>query len=183
MSHDDDMSDVTRVLGGDTEAFSGIVRRNQHLLLAFGRRFFSNGADVEDFVQEVFLQAYRRLSTFRGEGRFRSWLLGIAYHLAIRTKRRLPDYHSLEPETVPDTGETPERSLVRGEASRTILEAIRGLPERFATCVDLFFFFGLTYNEISATTGHPLNTVRSHIRRAKERLRETLYDDVMGGLL
>ena len=53
------------------------------------------------------------------------------------------------------------------------------LPERFATCLDLFFFFGQSYAEISETTGHPINTVRSHIRRAKEMLRATLSPDLV----
>ena len=181
MSHDDDVDDVKRVLSGETEAFARIVRRHQRVLFAFGRRFFPNRADVEDFVQDVFLQAYRRIATFRGDGLLRSWLLGIAYHHAVRTNGLRPELTSLDEQTMQDSTESPERQLLRREACRSIAQAIRRLPERFATCLDLYFFFGMTYEEISRTTGHPVNTVRSHIRRAKERLREMLSDDMLEG--
>jgi RNA polymerase sigma-70 factor (ECF subfamily) len=180
MSPDDDASAAKRVMAGDVEAFDGIVRRNQDRLVAFGRRFFNNLADVEDFVQEVFLQAFRRLSTFRGESRFSSWLLSIAYHIAVRLNRRLPDYDSTDVELLADLRSDPEQTVIRTEAARTVVQAMRALPTRFATCLDLFFFFGLTYEEISGTTGHPVNTVRSHIRRAKEQLRRALSDGVPG---
>ncbi len=178
MSHDDDAAAAERVMAGDVEAFAGIVQRNQHRLVAFGRRFFRNMADIEDFVQEVFLQAFRKLNTYRGESRFSSWLLSIAYHLAVRQMRRTPDYISLEIEEVTDTRHNPEQITLRRDAGRIVVEAMRSLPDKFATCLDLFFFFGQTYAEISATTGHPVNTVRSHIRRAKEMLRLSLSDDL-----
>lgn len=178
MSHDDDAVAAERVMAGDVEAFAGIVQRNQHRLVAFGRRFFRNMADIEDFVQEVFLQAFRKLNTYRGESRFSSWLLSIAYHLAVRQMRRTPDYSSLEIDEVTDTRHNPEQITLRCETGRIIVEAMRSLPDRFATCLDLFFFFGQTYAEISTTTGHPVNTVRSHIRRAKEMLRLSLPDNL-----
>ena len=178
MSRDDDAFAALQVVNGDVEAFDGIVRRNQGRLLSFARRFFRNIQDAEDFVQEVFLQAFRRLSTYRGDSRFASWLLAIAYNLAVRIKRRSPDYATLESEELPDLRDNPERSLVVAEACRTVIQAIRSLPERFATCIDMFFFFGMSYETISETTGIPMNTVRSHIRRAKETLRRNLQGDV-----
>ena len=181
MSLDDDAVAAERVVAGDVEAFAGIVRRNQNKLIAFGRRFFRDVADVEDFVQEVFLQAFRKLGTYRGEARFTSWLLTIAYNLAVRQKRRIPDYKSIELEKLTDERHNPEQLTMRREAGRVIADAMRSLPQRFATCLDLFFFFGQTYDEISTTTGHPVNTVRSHIRRAKELLRGSLADDLMEG--
>ena len=174
MRADDDIVAVQKVNAGDIDAFEGIVRRNQGRLFAFGRRFFSNVADIEDFVQEVFLQAFRKLDTFRRESRFSSWLMTIAYHLAVRQRQRTPQYTSLDPHILRDPAETPEEIAVRRDARRTVISEMRALPERFATCLDLFFFFGLTYEEISTTTGTPVNTVRSHIRRAKEALRGAL---------
>ena len=178
MSHDNDAAAAERVMAGDVEAFAGIVRRNQHRLIAFGRRFFRNMADIEDIVQEVFLQAFRKLNTYRGESRFSSWLLSIAYHLAVRQMRRTPDYSSREIDEVTDTRHNPEQITLQRDARRIVVEAMRSLPDKFATCLDLFFFFGQTYAEISATTGHPVNTVRSHIRRAKEMLRLSLSNDL-----
>lgn len=181
MSHDDDVLDVTRVLSGETEAFSGIVVRHQQVLVRFARRFFRERVDVEDFVQDVFLQAYRRLATYRNEGGLRSWLFAIAYNHAVRTKRVQPDYASLDEQLVTDPMPDPERAALRRETCAVIREAIRRLPVRFAACLDLYFFFGLTYAEISRTTGYPVNTVRSHIRRAKERLHAALSRELPEG--
>lgn len=179
MKADEDVAAVERVTAGDVHAFEGIVRRNQGKLFAFGRRFFSNIADVEDFVQEVFLQAFRKLETYRRESRFSAWLLTIAYHLAVRQQQRIPRYTSLDAETVRDPTLTPEQIAMEQEAKQTVLTEMRALPERFATCLDLFFFFGLTYKEISAAIGAPVNTVRSHIRRAKEALRGALAPQLL----
>jgi len=73
--------------------------------------------------------------------------------------------------------EVNQAAAIIRETTRAIVDAMRALPERFAVCIDLFFFFDQTYQEISETTGHPINTVRSHIRRAKEMLRAVLEPD------
>ena len=170
MTHDDDAAAIREVLSGEPDAFARIVRRYQRRLLAFGRRFFKNPVDREDFVQDVFLQAFRRLSTFRGEGRFSSWLLALAYHEAVRQRGRSPEYAAVETTVLEDPGDTPEEAVMKEEAKRIVVGAMRELPARYAACIDLFFFFGQTYEEISRATGYPLNTVRSHIRRAKALL-------------
>jgi RNA polymerase sigma-70 factor (ECF subfamily) len=174
MNRDDDAAAVDMVRNGDIEAFGEIVERHQGRLLAFARRYFPNQQDAEDFAQDVFLQAFRRIATYRGESRFLSWLLSIAYRHAVRTRDRQADYGLLDAEAVPGRAPDPAESLVVAEARREILQSLRELPVRFATCIDLYFFFGMDYESISETSGIPLNTVRSHIRRAKRRLRTTL---------
>jgi len=173
----DDVAAVNRVIGGETEAFGDIVKRNYRRLFAFGRRFFGNVLDIEDFVQDVFLQAYRKLYTYRQEARFTSWLLSIAYHIAVNQLRREHRDEAIE-EDLSDARGNPEMIALRRETGRLVVEAMRRLPERFATCLDLHFFFGQTYEEISVMTGHPINTVRSHIRRAKALLRPALAGEL-----
>jgi len=174
MTVDEDSLAIQQVLAGETEAFAGIVRRHQGRLFSFARRFFRNEADREDFVQDVFLQAFRRLETYRGEARFSSWLLSIAYHEAVRTRSRMIDHAVLESESIAAPGDTPEETALKNEARSVVVGAIRELPPRFAICLDLFFFFSNSYAEIAETTGIPLNTVRSHIRRAKKLLQTAL---------
>jgi RNA polymerase sigma-70 factor (ECF subfamily) len=72
----------------------------------------------------------------------------------------------------------PAREAIR-VAVRT---AVAGLPERYRACVDLFFFYERSYQEIEAITGYPVNTIKSHVFRAKKLLREQLAEFVEGGL-
>ena len=178
MMADEDSVAIRDVLAGRTEAFAGIVKRHQRRLFSFARRFFSNAADREDFVQDVFLQAFRRLETYRGDARFSSWLLSIAYHEAVRQRSHLVDHAAIETDTLAAPEDTPEEAVLKREARSVVVKAIRELPQRFAICLDLFFFFSQSYAEIAQTTGIPLNTVRSHIRRAKLLLQAVLSRDV-----
>lgn len=171
---------VRKTLDGDVGAFEELVRRYQRRLLAFGGRFFRNRDDAEDFVQEVFLRAFRKLATFRGEGRFYSWLMGIAYNLAVRTADVRPRDRSIEGVDVVSTEASPGEIAIRNDVAQAVAAAVRALPRRYGVCVDLFFVFGMSYQEISDTTGFRLNTVRSHIRRGKIILKEQLARTVGG---
>src|SRR6185295_11809901 len=77
-SDDDDDADVARVVGGDLEAFEGIVRRWQRRLVGLAWRFCRDRAAAEDMAQEAFLKAFRSLRAYRGESAFSTWLTAIA---------------------------------------------------------------------------------------------------------
>ncbi|MFW5744123.1 MAG: RNA polymerase sigma factor [Spirochaetota bacterium] len=170
---------VERVCGGETAEFAILVDRYQRQVISLGYRFFRRREEAEDFAQEVFLQAFRRLSTFRATGRFYSWLMRIAYTWATRVLRRRADYEALGEKPIPDPAPRPDEAFDRAESRRLVVDAIRTLPRRYADCIGLYYFFELSYQEVSDVTGHPLNTVRSHIRRAKRLLAERL-DDAFG---
>ena len=177
-SEDQDITVVRRVLDGDTEAFRVLVERHQSRVLGMGMRFLRNRESAEDYSQEVFLRVYRSLPTFRGESRFYSWLMRIAYHMAIDANssvRRVESLGEIEPV---DAGRTPEEQLLYLRTREAVQHAMKELPSYHAVCIELYFFFDLKYEEISAMTGFPVNTIKSHVRRAKIRLRETLADSV-----
>lgn len=167
---------VDRVRDGRTAEFATLVDRYQGPVLALGHRFFRRREDAEDFAQEVFLQAFRRLSTFRATGRFYSWLMRIAYTRGTRVLRRRADYEALGERPMPDPAPGPDEAYERAESRRLVVDAIRALPRRYADCIGLYYFFELSYQEVSDVTGHPLNTVRSHIRRARRVLADRLGD-------
>lgn len=170
---------VERVCGGETAEFAILVDRYQRQILALGYRFFRRREEAEDFAQEVFLQAFRRLSTFRATGRFYSWLMRIAYTWGTRVLRRRTDYETLGERPVSDPAPGPDEAFDRAESRRLVVDAIRTLPRRYADCIGLYYFFELSYQEVSDVTGLALNTVRSHLRRAKLLLAERL-DDTFG---
>ena len=167
---------ITRVLEGDVDAFSHLIQKYQRRVYALGMRFFHNQADADDFVQEVFIKVFKNLSGYRGEARFYSWLMRIAYNLGIDTIRTYSAYAQMPEIDFEDSSLGPEDSAILRESSATIKQAIESLPKKYAICLDLYFSFGLKYREISSITGIPVNTIKSHVFRAKEALRETLRD-------
>lgn len=173
----DDQLVVSQIVAGQKDLFRLLVRQYERAVFGMGLSFFRNQEDAGDFTQEVFLKAYRNLPGFEGRSKFSTWLYKIAYNTAINEVNRRKEYHSLAEEEVNKliSGiETPEGTAIRNAAKISIQEAIKELPERFRICVDLFFFYDCSYQEIEVITGIPVNTVKSHVFRAKILLKEKL---------
>jgi RNA polymerase sigma-70 factor (ECF subfamily) len=178
----DDLYIAGRVAAGERELFRHLVIRHQKAVYGMGRSFFRNHEDIADFVQEVFLKAYRSLARFESRSRFSTWLYTIAYNTAVNGVTRRREYQSLaENEEVVDR-DNPERKLIRDAARDAVLTAVGELPDRYRICVDMYFFYDRSYQEIGAITGFPVNTIKSHVFRAKKLLREKLKGIAEGGI-
>ena len=169
---DEDVLDL--VLEGDTEAFAILVRRHRSRVERLGMSFFHDAEEAADFSQDVFMKAYTALGSFKGRSAFSTWLLRIAYNTAINAKQRRRDNLSLDPdEGIPgDPGA--DEVHARSETIRIVREAMDSLPPKQAVCIELYFGYNLKYAEISDITGFPVNTIKSHVFRAKKLLRERL---------
>jgi len=168
---------VSQVVSGQKELFRLLMRQHEKAVYGMGLSFFRNPEDASDFAQDVFLKAYRSLSRFEGRSRFSTWLYKIAYNTALNEVNRRKEYNSLAEEDtdkIANHGDTPERQSLRNAAKESVRSAIKELPERFRICVDLFFFYDRSYQEIEVITGIPVNTIKSHVFRAKIILREKL---------
>jgi RNA polymerase sigma-70 factor (ECF subfamily) len=181
MDEADDRFIVSRVAAGEKELFRYLMARHQRAVYGMGRSFFRSDEDTADFVQEVFLKAYRSLSRFEGRSRFSTWLYSIAYNTAVNGVTRRREYHSLVEDGGGVEWDTPERKLVRSASREAVLTAVGELPERYRVCVDMYFFYDRSYQEIEAITGFPVNTIKSHVFRAKKLLRERLKGIAEGG--
>jgi RNA polymerase sigma-70 factor (ECF subfamily) len=170
-----DSSLITAICSGDMHAFSALAGRYKRRVTALGMSFFRNTADAEDFVQDVFIKVYTSLNTFRGEAKFSTWLMRIAYNTAINSIKRRKEYLSLSDEMeIVDTGDGPEELHMRQSVKETIREAIEDLPEQYTVCLDMYFYYDMSYKEIGEVTRLPVNTIKSHVFRAKKILRSKL---------
>lgn len=168
---------VKSTLDGDQKSFARLMTLYKKRIVAIGMGFFKNAADTEDFVQEVFLKAYTKLDTFRGDSLFSTWLTRIAYNTAVNSVNRRDEYVQLSDESIlQDPSDTPEEVQIRKVTGQAIREAIKELPEQYAICLDMYFFYDVPYAEISSITGLPVNTIKSHIFRAKKILKEKLEE-------
>lgn len=164
-------------LKGNKESFAKLISPYKKRVEALGMSFFHNYSDVEDFTQEVFIKAYTKLSTFRGDSKFSTWLTRIAYTTAINSKQSQKNFESFADESIlPSDNQTPEELEIRRITCEAVKEAVTELPEKFKICLDLYFFYDFSYDEIMIITDFPVNTIKSHVFRAKQILREKLKD-------
>ena len=157
---------------GKPEAGSELLRRHFSSLY----RFFANKVDseVDDLLQKTMLACVNSRDRFRGEASFRTYLFTIARHELYAYFRRLkrereridPNSHSLF-----DLGHGPSTILAKGEEQRLLLIALRRIPLDLQIAVELFYWEGLGSAELSEVLEIPIGTVKSRLRRAKEKLR------------
>ncbi|MCX7677806.1 MAG: sigma-70 family RNA polymerase sigma factor [Spirochaetes bacterium] len=165
---------VQEVLNGNVDSFAEIVRRYQRKIVNMGMMFFRNRDDAWDFAQDVFLRAYEGLSTYKGKSKFYFWIYRIAYNHGINSTKG-----KVIPESLIEhmwEGDSPDERYEREEMRIALSKAITSLPIHYRVCVDLHFFYNLSYVEISKITGYPVNTVKSNVFRAKQVLRDALKE-------
>ena len=166
------------VLNGNTQAFAILAAQYQKRVYMLGLSFFDNTDDCEDFVQDVMLKAYSALGTFRAEAPFATWLMRIAYNTALNSVKKRNRYSSLADGTeIEYRGDNPEEKHLNECIVLSVREAVNSLPDNYRICIDLYFFCDMSYTDIAAVTELPLNTIKSHIFRAKKILREYLKED------
>lgn len=86
----DDEADIKQVLAGNTAAFEGIVKRWQNPLINLACRYCRDRSRAEDMAQEAFLRAFRRLSQWRKDAAFSTWLFALAANLYRSELQRIP---------------------------------------------------------------------------------------------
>lgn len=170
---------VRSAVSGNSSAFAELVKRYYRRITAMGMSFFKNSTDTEDFVQDVFIKAYTKLSTFRGDSLFSTWIMRIAYTTAVNSIKRRKEYLSIADETLLfDMDLTPEEKEMKRLTIEVVRESIKELPEYYSLCLDLYFFYDMPYKEICEVLDLSINTVKSHIFRAKKLLHEKLKNKI-----
>jgi RNA polymerase sigma-70 factor (ECF subfamily) len=152
--------------------FEGFVARHHSPLRGFLRRLCDDDALADDVAQETFLKARRALHTFRGEGSEASWLLRIGYREFLNTRRRKTrEVHNDDEVVGIDTDAARRTSRI---AERDVRRALRALSDDERAAIAACFYEGLTHDEAASVLEMPLGTLKSHVARAKEKLRGPL---------
>jgi len=173
-----DLELVARHREGDLDAFGEIYRRHAGRLYSLAYRMVGNAGDAEDLLQEIFLQAHRKLGSFKGESALVTWLYRLAMnhcldHLRSKAKRMSQATGSLDAEhAAPPAAPA---GAVELTVSRLDLErAIAGLPEGCRAAFLLHDVEGFEHREVAGLLGIAEGTSKSQVHKARLRLREAL---------
>lgn len=176
----DDAQLIERSLRGDSTAFGGLVRKYQDRLFNTVVHVAGSREEAEDVMQEAFVQAFLKLSSFHGESAFYTWLYRISFNVAISRRRRKRHEVSLDssrPEASCEPAgdlEAPGEQMLREERAHLVHAALATLSEEHRTILVLRELEGFEYEQISEILDLPTGTVRSRLHRARLQLREQL---------
>jgi RNA polymerase sigma-70 factor (ECF subfamily) len=163
---------------GDLDAFAGIVQRHEQRLRLVLLRILDDTRDVEESVQDAFVQAWRNLDGYRGDAALFTWLYRIGVNSALaRARRRAPvtvDLSVVEGQasSSADSGLRPEAAAEAGELRARIVAALATLPFEYREAVVLRDVAGLSNQEVAAALGVSLAAAKSRIHRGRLQLRE-----------
>ena len=173
----DDRALVSRIIGGDMQAFRLLIKQNERLVTHMIARLVDRAEDREEICQDVFMKAYEKLGEFNFQSRLSTWVATIAYRHAINHLRKrkvevadLPDEGEMERFFVAD--DNPGQALADREMEARLLQLIEQLPVQYKTVLTLYHLDDKNYAEIGEITGMPEGTVKSYLFRARAILKE-----------
>lgn len=175
----DDQTLIQATLAGDREAFGGLVLRYQDRLFNSLILVLGCEADAQDVTQDAFVQAFRRLDSFRGQSSFYTWLFRVGRNLAIsrlRSRRKTASLsgHDGSNLDLPGTEPGPDAPLEVAESIQQLQAALARLSEEHRSIVVLRELEGMDYDAIATALDIPVGTVRSRLHRARSQLKMEL---------
>lgn len=163
---------IQQVASGDTDAFAPLVERYHVGLIIYCEQFTHDRAAAEDIAQDAFIKAYRTIKKYHPEkGRFSTWLYRIARSCALDYCRA--QKMAVDIDTMPDI-ENVTHDLSDAEKSEVRAAVTSLQPPIYRQVIEAFYWDGKSYQTIAHEHNLPINTVRTHLRRAKVKLQGAL---------
>ncbi|MGN2641738.1 RNA polymerase sigma factor [Nocardia takedensis] len=172
----DDATLVSRARDGDVRAYEQLVVRTQGRMFRLATKMLANRSDAEDVVQEVYLDAWRRLPQLEADGAFVSWLYRMTTNRCLNVIRARRPAVDLDPDDTesPRSDARPEHAAQVSGQLRALNEALGTLTPEQRACWLLRELDGLSYAEIADIVGANTTAVRGRIARARAQLAEVM---------
>jgi RNA polymerase sigma-70 factor (ECF subfamily) len=183
---------IASAQAGNESAFAALFERHKRVVYSLSLRILRVPADAEDVTQDVFLLLFRKISMFRGESAFSTWLYRLATNAALsRLRKGDIKYEACQPE-----GRPSERSsaTIEGAADPrlrhcvdrlTLEQAISGLPTSYRSVFALYVVHGYKHREIAKMLNCSVSSSKTQLHKARQRLRLRLRarpsDRAVGG--
>ena len=179
---------IDRVLRGDTQAFGIIIKNTENLVAQIVCKMVPEREDRKDLAQDIYLKTFQNLGGFKFQSKLSTWIARIAYNTCLswldKKKPLLPGNlhegdewpgYSTESRQHHSSASSESESLVfQKELTGILREEISRLPVIDQTLITLFHQESLSYQELTEITGLPEGTVKSHLFRARKKLKENL---------
>jgi RNA polymerase sigma-70 factor (ECF subfamily) len=177
----DDILLVAASKNGDQEAFAQLVQRYQRLVFNLVYRMLQQYEEATEITQETFLAAWQGLPSFRGDARFPTWLYRIAYNcslkqLELRKRDRTIQIALEENKTLENANDEQRENAELDAREHQILiqEHLSHLPAKYRIVLILRHLQDMTYEEMAEILTMPIGTIKTHLFRARNLLKERL---------
>ena len=171
---------VERARTGDRAAFRELFRKHRADVARLVFRMLGPNADIEDLVQEVFLQVHRSLGDFKGQSKFSTWLHRVTVNVVLmcrRAARSRPVFSGEISDAEPDRGLLPDEDASRHRRLEAFRRVLDRLPEKKRTVFVLHEIEGLPPAEIAVIVDAPVLTVRTRLFYARRELCDLMRDE------
>ncbi len=175
---------ITRAQRGDEEAFAALFEAHKRRVYSLCLRMTGNTAEAEDLTQEAFLQLFRKISTFRGESAFSTWLHRLAVNVVLMHLRKkglqqisLDEVDTSQDEPVKRDYGSDDRRLIGSVDRIGLQKAIADLPPGYRAVFVLHDVEGYEHNEIAEIMKCSVGNSKSQLHKARMKLRERLRLD------
>lgn len=159
---------VLRCKNGDHTAFEELYRANVGKVYALCMRMCGRKELAEDLAQEAFIRAWQKLSSFRGDSAFSSWLYRLTSNVVIGQMRKQAKWQE---ENFDDHAHEQILGVQHVENHRADIEkALKGLSDQARVVLIMYEYLGYQHNEISEITGMAVGTSKTHLHRARNFL-------------
>jgi len=180
----DDAQIVAKCLDGELGYYNLLVGKYENMVFNLAFRIMKNRQDAEDVTQEVFINAFNHLESYKPEYKFTTWLLKITKNQALYRLRGLKKQpkatEDLELLTAIDRdppqsqGADPEEEAQRTEFNSTVLEILNSMPDKYRLTLMLRHLMERSYQDIADILDMNLGTVKTNIHLGRKLLREKL---------
>lgn len=165
---------VERIGRGDRLAFQALYRAYFPRLARFLGRMTRSAPLIEEVVNDTMMVVWQKAATYDGSSKVSTWIFGIAYRQALKGLRGLdePVEFAVEPFAAAD--QEPEQAAEDKQLREGVSQALDALPFEQRMVVSLTYYHDMAYQEIAETMGCPVNTVKTRMFHARQRLKAML---------
>ena len=173
-----DFAFAQRAANGDIAAFEELYQRHHRRVYSVCLRMLQNATEAEDLTQEVFIQLYRKIGSFRGDSAFTTWLHRMTVNQVLMHFRK----RSVKYEKTTEEGETPTQVVIGTENHQkmpivdkiAIDNAINQLPPGYRNVFTLHDIEGYEHEEVARILGCSVGTSKSQLHKARLKMRKLL---------
>jgi RNA polymerase sigma-70 factor, ECF subfamily len=172
----DDLQLIAASKGGDQDAFAQLVQRYQRRVFNLVYRMLQQYEEANETTQETFLAAWQGLPAFRGDARFATWLYRIAYNCSLKQleQRKRDKALQVALEAEQDDAKLVDTEMDVRDRQALVREHLSHLPAKYRIVLILRHLQDMTYEEMAEILTMPIGTIKTHLFRARNLLKERL---------